>query len=347
MVMIGTTMTSMAPLNRKKLRATQALPVYRAEEFFVLSGVNSGEPLGFADELVLDDIYELEKTAKPSKLIVANDRDYLRITPESAVGSNGATVIIDCTITLMSPDGLTIEGLVLVELDGEEAVDVFLQPLAHLAPKTEYTLVGVNRDDARRRFAEAACVAFTRGTRITMANGAQTAIEDLAVGDRVLTRDDGSQEIRWIGQNTRRAVGDFAPVLIRKGALNNENDLIVSPDHRLFIYQRDDAIGAGRAEVLVKVRHLINGDTVVRLEGGFVDYFQLLFDSHQIIYAEGIAAETLLVDPRTRAVLPDEVDAALSETLPGHEDRHHLDYEVSEKLLSSDAAERLKRASTR
>ena len=190
-------------------------------------------------------------------------------------------------------------------------------------------------------------MAFTRGTRITLASGAQKPIEELQVGDKVLTRDDGPQEVRWVGQNTRRAIGDFAPVLIREGTLNNENDLIVSPDHRLFIYQRDDAIGAGRSEVLVKVRHLINGDTVVRMEGGFVDYFQLLFDSHQIIYAEGIAAESLLVDPRTRAALPEDLNHALAKALPGHENRHHLDYEVSESLLSSDAAEKLKRASTR
>ena len=326
-------MNAMAQTRRKKLRATQALPVYRAEEFFVLSGVNSGDALGFASELVLDDIYELAKGAKPSKLVVASDHDELRISQLSKVGTVNGSIIVDCTITLMSPQGQTIEGLILVEVEGDEAIDLFLMPLAHLEPKTEYTLVGVDTSDARRRFAEAAC--------------AQVGIEDLKVGDRVLTRDDGPQEIRWIGQNTRRAVGDFAPVLIRKGTLNNENDLIVSPDHRLFIYQRDDEIGAGRSEVLVKVRHLINGSTVKRLEGGFVDYFQLLFDRHQIIYAEGIAAESLLVDPRTRAALPQEVDEALAKTLPGHEDRLHLEYEVSESLLSADAAEKLRRASTR
>ncbi|MEM8618049.1 MAG: hypothetical protein AAGF20_14090, partial [Pseudomonadota bacterium] len=78
-----------------------------------------------------------------------------------------------------------------------------------------------------------------------------------------------------------------------------------------------------------------------------VDYFQLLFDNHQIIYAEGIAAESLLVDPRTRPALPKEVDEALSKTLPGHEGAQHLGYEVSEVLLSDDAAEKLRRASAR
>jgi hypothetical protein len=50
-------------------------------------------------------------------------------------------------------------------------------------------------------------------------------------------------------------VGEFAPIVITKGALHNENDLPVSPDHRLFVCQREDKLGAGRSEVLVKVRH--------------------------------------------------------------------------------------------
>ncbi|MGR3468524.1 MAG: Hint domain-containing protein, partial [Shimia sp.] len=175
----------------------------------------------------------------------------------------------------------------------------------------------------------------------------QRKIEDLRVGDRVLTRDDGPQEVRWIGQNTRRAVGDAAPVLVKKDTLNNENDLIVSPDHRLFIYQRADTIGAGRSEVMVRVRHLLNGDTVQRMEGGFVDYFHLLFDEHQIIYAEGIAAESLLIDTRTRAALPKEVDTALGLSLPGHETRHHFDYEVEEHLLTGDVVGRLRDATMR
>ena len=181
-----------------------------------------------------------------------------------------------------------------------------------------------------------------------MASGAQRAIETLAIGDRVLTRDDGPQPLRWIGRTTTRAVGEMAPILITKGALNNSADLLVSPEHRLFIYQRSDALGAGRAEVLVRARHLVNETTVLRREGGFIDYFQLLFDSHQIIYAEGIAAETMLVDTRTRAALPPELAEKLAQSLPGHTNRPHLQFEVPDDLLNRpDAAELLRRASTR
>ena len=340
-------MSSMSKPTRRKNRAVQALPVFSGADFTVVSGVCYGDELAFADELMLDDVYQLGKGTHANVLTVAAGREHLEIVDGTEIGRVGANVVIDCAVTLMSPDSRIVEAMVLVELDGQDAEAVYLLPLAHMENITDYTLVGVDTDDPRRRLAEVACVAFSRGTHITMASGAQVPIEQLKVGDKVLTRGDGPQEVRWIGANTRRAVGDFAPVLIKRGTLNNENDLVVSPDHRLFIYQRDDAIGAGRSEVLVKARHLINGDTIVRMEGGHVDYFQLLFDNHQIIYAEGIAAESLLVDPRTRPALPKEVDEALEKELPGHEGAQHLGYEVSEKLLSQDAAEKLKRASTR
>ena len=62
-----------------------------------------------------------------------------------------------------------------------------------------------------------------------------------------------------------------------KGALHNENDLVLRPDHRLFVYQRKDHMGAGRAEVLIKARHLVDDESVTRRRGGFIDYFQAGF----------------------------------------------------------------------
>ena len=168
------------------------------------------------------------------------------------------------------------------------------------------------------------------------------------MGDRVLTRDDGPQKVQWIGQNTVRAVAEFAPICIKAGTLNNDDDLIVSPDHRLFIYQRSDELGAGRAELLVKVRYLLNGDTVFTQTGGYVDYFQLLFDGHEIIYAEGIAAESMLTDTRTKPVLPAHIAKDMGDVIPGHSDRPHAGLDVQEGLLNRpDAAAILRRTSAR
>jgi hypothetical protein len=322
--------------------ASQVLPVFRAAALTVVDGVAEGDALSFADDLVLDDVYQLAEGAGRRRLgLLPGDRPgRFRVASGSETGVVGHPVFLDSCLTLMARDGSTVEMLVLVETDGEGVAEVHALPLAPLQARTDYRLVGIDRHAATARLAEVACVSFTRGTHITMASGAQVPVEALKVGDRVLTRDDGPQPIRWIGHTTLRATGAFAPVLIRKGTLHNENDLLLSPDHRVFVWQRQDRLGAGRAEVLVKVRHLVNGTTVVQQDGGFVDYFQLLFDDHQIIFAEGIAAESLLVDPRTRAALPDAVGAPL------HAARRHQGYEVQESLLSgADAVELLRRAS--
>ena len=290
----------------------------------------------------MDDVYQLASAAQRQPLTISvQEAGDFAVADESAIGKAGNMLVLDCCITLMAPDSATLEVVVLVEVESGGVEAVHMLPLANLVPGFDYRLVGVDRHAATTRFAEVACVSFTRGTHITMASGRQVPIEQLQVGDKVLTRDDGPQAVRWIGQTTLRAVGEFAPVVIKKGMLHNEHDLVVSPDHRIFVYQRQDRLGAGRNEVLVKVRHLINGDTVFQQDGGFVDYFQLLFDDHQIIYAEGIAAESLLVDPRTRAALPDGVNKT------GHAHRMHLDYEVRETLLSQpDAVELLRKASS-
>lgn len=326
------------------LRAIQTLPVYDCEAFRVTAGVAEGEALAFADELVLDDVYGLHPDAMrlPLSVALGHGGSGLSVAEGSRLGRSGNALHLDCCCTFMAPDSSISEALVLVEVEKDTAAGIYLLPLGALRPDTDYRLVGVDRTTATTRFAEVACVSFTRGTRITMATGAQRPIEELKVGDRVLTRDDGPQAIRWIGQSTLRATGAFAPVVVRKGALNNAHDLVVSPDHRLFVYQRSDRLGAGRSEVLVKARHLINGETVIQQPGGFVDYYQLLFDEHQIIYAEGIAAESLLVDARTRAALP-----AGARESGGHAHRRHLDYEVQERLLAkADAVDLLRRASS-
>ena len=78
----------------------------------------------------------------------------------------------------------------------------------------------------------------------------------------------------------------------------------------------------------MRAKHLVNGKHVYRMDDGFVEYYQLLFDEHQIIYTEGIAAESLLFDQRTQSALPDEAKRGISlhkssyrDVLEGDEDK--------------------------
>jgi len=330
--------------------SSQSVPVFVAAQFTATDGANMGDQISFARELVLDDVYELEFGADPARLaLVARDDASFFVGHDTRIGTAGAAIHLDCALTFMSPNGEISDALLLVEVDAEGHADqIYLLPLSDMTSKVEYRLVGIDRETAHNKFAQVACVSFTRGTHITLASGAQRAIEDLTVGDRILTRDDGVQTLRWIGTSTTRAIGEFAPIRIEAGTLNNTADLLVSPDHRLFIYQRTDELGAGRSELMIKARHLVNDDTVRVAAGGFVDYFQLLFDSHQIIYAEGIAAESMLIDSRTRPVLPEDLSNSLGKHVKGHSDLPHAGLDVQEGLLNRpDIAELLKKASSR
>lgn len=321
---------------------TQSLPVLPSTALRVHSGANLGDPVTFADDLALDDLYRLSPEQPIARLALHSDETGFAISAESETGCPGAAAVLDSVLTFMSPDGATTDALLFVELDsGGYWAQSHVMPLAPLAAGVDYTLVTIDTEHMQRKLAHVACVSFTRGTHITLASGAQVPIEDLTVGSRVLTRDAGAQKVRWIGQMTLRAAGPFAPICIRAGVLNNTRDLVVSPDHRLFIYQREDHLGAGRPEVLVKARQLVNGQTITARAGGFVDYYHLLFDAHQIIYAEGIAAESFLMGPTTEALLP--ADAPQVAHIPDYD---ALD--VNDTLLDRpDLAEVLRKASSR
>jgi hypothetical protein len=297
--------------NDRDRAAAHGYAIYDAGAFCVSDGVNLGDPISDATDLVLDDCYTLTPGAKRWRLAMSmtDGLDRIRIGEGSEVGRIGAPLFIDCCCTFMAPDGTTLDALVLVELepDSNLIAAVYLLPMGEFISRTDYALVAIDTENGYDRMAEFACVSFARGTRITLADGAQRPVEDLKPGDKVLTRQNGVQEIRWIGHRTERASGAFAPIIIKAGALHNGADLMLSPNQRIFIYQRKDRVGAGQPEVMVKAELLVNGTTVVRGTGGFVEYFHLLFDHHEIVFAEGLATESLPLDTRTSPALPKDI----------------------------------------
>jgi len=134
-------------------------------------------------------------------------------------------------------------------------------------------------------------VCFVAGTRIKTADG-EIAVEDLLPGDRVLTLDNGYQPLRWVGCSRRPAVGRLAPVRICAGALDNDRDLSVSPQHRMLLRGWQANLMFGEAEVLVTAKALVNDRTIRVQEGGEVAYYHILFDRHEIVFAEGAPCES-------------------------------------------------------
>ncbi|MFN0116344.1 MAG: Hint domain-containing protein [Paracoccaceae bacterium] len=306
--------------------------VYEADAIWVVSGANQGDAIAEAGFCEPGDVYRLDPSAHPIRLKLlgpqATDGTQL-IAAGSQIGAAGDEVRLLSALTLMSADGDRVEVLIV----RHEAAGRLALPLSPMAPRTDYTLVDA-RDEVRgARLADMVCVSFAAGTLITLPGGAQRAIEALVPGDLVLTRDNGPQPVRWIGKATLRAIGSFAPVVIAAGTLGNDADLVVSPHHRIFLYQRGAHRIGGTAEILVQAKHMVDGQSVTRREGGFVDYMSLVFDNHEIVYAEGVPAESLMVTDDTLTVLPEAIADEVKARFPGLRHRQHFGTEVNRQAL--------------
>ncbi|MBZ8119419.1 Hint domain-containing protein [Roseovarius sp. LXJ103] len=133
---------------------------------------------------------------------------------------------------------------------------------------------------------------FAAGTMIAVPGG-ERAIECLRPGDLVLMADHGPQPL-VDATHTTCSAADLAakpglrPIRIAPGVCNNKRALIVSRQH---------AIWMAREDVLIRAIHLARyAGGGVRIMNGCrkIDYHHLLFERHQIIFANGVAAESLL-----------------------------------------------------
>ncbi|MCV6591869.1 MAG: Hint domain-containing protein [Silicimonas sp.] len=161
-------------------------------------------------------------------------------------------------------------------------------------------------------------VCFVRGTRIMTPTG-EVAIENLRAGDKVVTRD-GVKPIRWIGSSRKRASGKLVPIRIAVGALGGglpERDLLVSRQHRMVVQSDLAAETLGTPEVLVaaiKLTALPGVEEVTDMER--VEYFHMLFDGHQIVYAESSPSESLYLGPEALKSLRPEARAEIEALFP-------------------------------
>ncbi|MEQ9694481.1 Hint domain-containing protein [Shimia sp. SDUM112013] len=132
---------------------------------------------------------------------------------------------------------------------------------------------------------------FVRGALVETPEGARR-IEDLSVGDLVLTRDHGAQPVRWIGQRTVTGRGAFAPVRLRRGFLNATRNHFLSQQHRVLLSGWQAELLFGEDEVLVPAKSLARAGVAKIAPQPRVTYFHLLLDSHQILRVDGVESES-------------------------------------------------------
>lgn len=131
---------------------------------------------------------------------------------------------------------------------------------------------------------------FLAGTMIAAEHG-DVAVEDLREGMRVRTASGGLRTVAWIGQrriDCRRHPNPHLtwPVRILPGAFGEgmpARDLYLSADHAVAM-----------DGVLIPVRHLVNGRTVLREMRDEVHYFHVELDAHDVLLAEGLPCESFL-----------------------------------------------------
>ena len=144
---------------------------------------------------------------------------------------------------------------------------------------------------------------FLQGTKIKTTKG-EISIEELRVGDRVLTVTGEDKQIKFIGrrevwrESSQPRTGE-GPVKIPRFAIDGKfphSDLYVSPWHAIYI-----------DGVLIPAKYLVNGLSIVadpKPEELSLTYFHVELDTHEAILAEGLAVESF------RRNAPDAFDNA-------------------------------------
>ncbi len=172
----------------------------------------------------------------------------------------------------------------------------------------------VNEDVGIVAFEDGLIPCFTAGTEISTPNG-PICVEHLKVGDLVQTVDNGPQEIRWIGRRRLNKQDleqepNLLPIRIVAQSLGHQlptRDLVVSRQHRMFVTSKVAERMFGANEVLIAaIRLTALPGIFIDTQAQEVEYIHLLFDEHELLYAEGAKTESLYLGcEAAKALTPD------------------------------------------
>ncbi|MGB0507948.1 MAG: Hint domain-containing protein [Pikeienuella sp.] len=176
---------------------------------------------------------------------------------------------------------------------------------------------------------------FAKGVNIQTVTGLR-AVETLQVGDLVQTFDHGYQPIRWVGSNIGRDKND-APISVP----SQTGTIDVSPNHRILLSGPTVELCFGDYEVLAQAKHLY---PVAPHTNGQTEYYHLLFDNHEIISADGVAAESLFLGDFLSEQLEKTAIRSLRWTTGWSKQDHRWQTKAARPLLAKFEVEALKKA---
>lgn len=269
--------------NGTKLTLEGVTPLGSASDAFriVISGVADGDSFFDAGQTI--EIYAYPDTDPPGDPIYTLD-----IPAYSDF--NGRASSFEHQVV---PDG-TGGGLI-IDIDGLTPGDVQYGP-GNVDPLTEvFEFTSLSPDPP-------SIPCFVKGTLIETESG-PLPVECLRVGDLVRTLDHGNQPIRWIGRRTVSGHDTLAPIRVDAGALGNHRPLLVSPQHRLLLSDWRTEVLFGQSQVLVAAKHLVDGRAIRPVPRPRVTYLHFTLDRHEVVFAEGLATESLYLGDMALAAL--------------------------------------------
>jgi hypothetical protein len=131
---------------------------------------------------------------------------------------------------------------------------------------------------------------FLKDTLISTPIGKKN-IQDLKLNDEILTHDQRSVKIKWIGKQVINPVfaklNQELPIKISAHAIDinvPERDLFLSPNHAVLI-----------EGIMMCAKSLVNGNTIYQVSGmkDDIEYYHIMTENHEIIISEGVPSETL------------------------------------------------------
>jgi hypothetical protein len=227
----------------------------------VLGSVAAGEIIGFGAGSNLLGIHPTEFAAQIDGFVVGDTIELTGVTDGLSAGIvNGNTLQI--------------------ERNAHPAVDLKLDPTVNYTGNNY--AVGSNGAVTE----EAPC--FLRGTLIRTERG-EVAVQDLAVGERVLTLSGQIRPIMWIGTGqvvvSRGRRSAATPVIVRKGAPADhvpDRDLRLTKGHSFYF-----------DGVLVPIEYLVNHRSILWDDRAQeVELYHLELESHDVLLANGAPAES-------------------------------------------------------
>ena len=251
--------------------------------------INGTNPITFAEGETL-------AADTPGSTLPIGTGATVTVTAVGSPGTNGSQTVsfVIAGSQIPAVNGLTLTGTTI----GVDANDFLVQGFVLGVPATFYVSNSAVSPGSTTVQPVSANVPYTpacycAGTLIRTERG-DVPVEDLAIGDQIVTQSGALEPIRWIG--TRSYQGRFLagrrnllPIRFRAGSLGTgipARDLLVSPKHAMLL-----------DGVLVAAELLVNGTTIIQERAAArVDYFHIELARHAVIWAEAAASETFIDD---------------------------------------------------